>query len=270
MNTSPRAPSSPLRRRSPSVHQMLSSLGRLLASRDLATIDAALEMLRALDDSALYEVLLDGASYDQRLVSIHKRFQPYSTYILHRLIAEAPIQSCRASSLREQIDSLEITGTPLHDQPLTLSSLSVLPRLVHLRLQYVRWLTKDGGALSALEQLTILNNTQELDLSWLERSPRLRALRLYAVRSWSGDLSCLSSLGQLATVELHSCAQLETLEGVNSALETISLRYCPTLRSLAPLCHLPSLRKVEIYGCILVPPAEVEALQRRGVAVSRW
>lgn len=192
------------------ARQTLAKLKKLLLTRDWDTMNQGLELLRSLDDAALYEGLLSGSTiarvpletevsrwhwnearelmpgaYDvvtpNALLAYAKPLRPYRESLLRSLVAQAPAGSPTAEALRAGWRHIVCTGagSSYTNGPVDLEPLAGLPNLV---------------------AAVVLNAAELVNLDALARAAKLEALALLRVQGRELHTLASPSLKRLVLV----------------------------------------------------------------------
>lgn len=239
--------------------KQLSSLRALIASRELDQFTHGIELLRALDEPTLWDVLLEGVWYAAPMHAYGlewtvKRgvFNPAKparaalSQCLPMLVGAAPEGSAKASALREKITALapQPIGTP------STLDLAALRGLANLRTLYLppaqRVLHPEALASLPIEWIECVHRA--IDTGWLAHLPR--TLKTLSGEHFSVDVMRLPDLAALTTVQVRSTQPPREIDLSGApALQTVEVRQGPieALR-LHPAARVVSLH---LHGAAL-------------------
>lgn len=255
------------------TRKRVSSIRKLLGSRDLTSIAQGVELLGALGDGALYDMLLEGVDWipiggtwvddagvtqqatktpvwvSNRVFGTTQSGAAPRNQCLAWVVGSAPTTSARATALREKITALTIEGV---DDPPTVD-LRCVQGLSHLRTLTLRdcATVMQAESLRTLPSLEALEVRSVRDASLFAALPpsirSVRAQRIVAPRISFGDLPSLERLsltesetvGELDLTGLRGLVALHVSEG--TGLVRVAVSSAAPLRSLT-LRFLPSLR----------------------------
>jgi Leucine-rich repeat (LRR) protein len=199
----------------------LAKIKKLILKRDYDTINQGIELLRALDDPAVFESLLAGCSINEngklmanRLFTGTDPAQPYLDYALVNLIGYAPKDTKVDKSLK-------------HSKLKTLYFIEY-PRFM------IPWLELPSG-------LANLTNLTSLDLH-----------NFYSLKNVDG----LANLSKLTSLDLSSCDSLQNVDGLANLtnLTSLDLSYCDSLQNVDGLANLPNLSSLDLRWSNKVQP----------------
>ncbi len=245
----------------------LPQLKKLLFARDEALVEQGVELLRSLEDPALFDRLLgpvtwapppphdgrDAQAYGQLHVGGELSGAPskgaWDVALALRLIAAAPPESAEATRLIDAITSLDVTRAASYDrQPVDLSPLRALRNLERLTVHDARGAAGlDALAeLPRLRQLALLRIDGLDDLSALSGSQSLETLTV-GLRPFAPKAP-LRDLPSLRVLDLTQCHELGGLDVARelAALEVLRVSLGPAVRDLGALRALTSLRALEV------------------------
>ncbi|MEN0068583.1 MAG: hypothetical protein AAGA48_41080 [Myxococcota bacterium] len=283
---------------------ILAKIRKLVRSPDIDVIEQGLELLTIVDDPHVYDALLAGADYRQVRLSSRlnrrpwrlgsRRFTgPTRSYVLHRLLAEAPEDSAYATALRERIHTLDFVEPhyPAQPHPLDLSSLARLPNLTSLAFARFGPFTlvdeDEPGTIPRLDTLEIHHPQGVVPAAWLAAQTAVRQVRLLGEHAGSRDLSFARSMANLDVLEISqqsqldvtqlagsrlkelsitSCGSITSLDGLPDGIESVRVSWCWQLTDIQALLDLPSLKSFRRYGCA-IPDEQLALLEARGVTI---
>jgi len=212
----------------------LAKIKKLILKRDYDTINQGIELLRALDDPAVFESLLAGCSINENGKLMGNRIftgtgpaQPYLDYALVNLIGYAPKDTKVDKSLKHtKVKTLDFQEYPWLELP---SGLANLPNLTNLNMYYC-------NSLQNVDGLANLTNLTSLGLSSC---------------SSLQNVDGLANLPNLTTLDLRSCFSLQNVDGLANCtnLTSLSLHYCKSLQNVDGLANLTNITSLDLQGC---------------------
>jgi internalin A len=253
----------------------LAKIKKFIRKRDHDTIDQGIELMRALDDPAIFESLLAGCSINENGKLLGNRLftgtgpaQPYLDYALVNLIGYAPKNTKVDKSLEHaNIKTLSLTNSSLQN----LDVLANLTNLTSLDLSICESLQNVDG----LENLTNLTSLdlQECDslqnVDGLANLTNLTSLVLSYCK-FSTIPSGLNKIPKLTSLNLSGCDSLQNVDGLANLpnLTSLDLRYCDSLENADGIAKLENLFDLNLSECpnIKPKPSPVRMTTREEVA----
>ena len=205
----------------------LTSLKKLLVSRDIDHVLQGVELMRSLEDVDIYNYFLDGVSTDVDGSPVPNATfkgtgpaQPFLNVALLGVIAHAP-EACEvASALRKSVTNLTM---PLAST----DTLPACPNLQSLNLS-------GSKELKHLEGLLELKKLKSVDLSGCD-----------ALENVDGLANCT----KLTSLDLSSCGSLQTVDGLTNCtkLTSLELSKCLNVQPKPSPVHMTTREQVVAY-----------------------
>ncbi len=229
--------------------QELENIKRLLLSGDWVQSEQGIELMRSLNDPALFDYFLEGTSIKQ--IDGFATLEPGSVLQKHkavcwRLAPHAP-EGSTWQGLCKQVEVADLSQTGLEN----MIFLKGYPNLKKLH-------AKQNHALKSLEGL---ENAAELegleasstaiqDLLPLRNCAGLKELNVRHCKSLT-SLAGLENCRKLEKLNAWNCTPLASLAGLENCagLKELCVSDCWSLASLAGLENMAGLKELDVSGC---------------------
>tara|TARA_B100001287_G_C22646782_1_gene513150 strand:- start:415 stop:1488 length:1074 start_codon:yes stop_codon:yes gene_type:complete len=260
------------------IVQNVNKINELLKSEDFDVVNSGLELVKTLNEEAVYEKILESCGVDKegRLVNEKKRLNTYLICVLSSLsngnIAKEIKDNLTILDLSnddnlKNVDFLNsftnITSLNLNYcfSLINLNGLAQLTKLKELDLGISKSL-KDINGLANLENLNKLYictpDYQEVDMDSYEgfKLPdglsNLKNLTiLYIESTLIKNVDDLANLTNLLELDLEGCTKITNLDGLLklTKLTDLSFWYGRSLTDISGLAHLKNLKNLDLSFC---------------------
>lgn len=228
--------------------ESLATLRVLLNASDNAQRMQGMEMIRALDDRALWAIYADGVTLDGDGKPSWGEDTELEQHVHGTLQPQLAAWALKKTGQLDGITSFQISGAVWMTNLDILSGLSSLTRL---HVGAVKTMDLDGlRHVPGLTWLKVSLVDSLPDLSGLAHVPALTELninRSHRIKDWDG-LRALENLSTLQLIHLRDLRQVDML-GDLKMLRDVKLFACAALQSINGLAGLPHLHRLELRRC---------------------
>ncbi len=246
------------------------SLNALLGAADPVLVRQGVELLRALDDAALWDELATGISVDAQGCLLIAPQAPVRRRVRAAFRVEVALWVLGGSAKGREVHEIALDGVgegcleaaahvpalrTLRVRACAFADLAPLANAAGLRSLHVVGCTSlvefvgPAGRLD-LHTLDVGGCTSLAHLDELRACTSLRRLRVWDAPALT-DIDGVRGCTALQDLELRGCAALARFDALATlaALESLTMRACPGLRDLGPLAGLTQLRALDLRAC---------------------
>ena len=227
------------------IKKNVNKIKELLKSEDFDVVNTGLELVRSLDEEAVYEKLLEGCGVNEegKLVNEKKEISDYLVCSLSSI--------SNGRKAKEILDNVTNLNLGWDESLINVDGLANLTKLTKLRLAGCTSLTNTDG-LANLTNLTdlSLNCCKSLtNVDALANLTNLTSLDLSSCESLT-NIDGLANLTNLPELDLSKCTSLTNIDGLANLTNLTDLTLgSESLTNIDGLANLTKLTKLKLAGC---------------------